>query len=152
MEARARLVANGRTLEVNSDSLLSGCQLFAQDPVLMQTPYAVRSQVSHSDVQDFLSLIEGRHVVITPRNVSGLWLLSEEFGHARLLNAFQELRNSIDTNPDSPLEHPLLLRILNKKIFGMIWKMAQFARFLRFLSLLTSSNLRSISSDVTRIF
>jgi hypothetical protein len=92
MSARATLVVNGTALEVNAASLVRACKLFAENLILLQTPYSVRSSSSVSIVEDFVSIVEGGKVVITPQNFSDLWLLSDEFGFEVLQKKFFELR------------------------------------------------------------
>lgn len=97
MSGRAKIVVDGTTLEVNSNSLLRGCRLFAENPILVRTPSAIRSPASLPVVQDFIGFVEGRAVIITPHNASGLWLLSEEFGFDCLLKEFSKLGKGIDS-------------------------------------------------------
>jgi hypothetical protein len=98
MRRPAKLVVDGTTLEVNCDSLIRGCRLFADNPILVQTPYVVRSRCSLAVVEAFIGFVEGGKVKITSENVSGLWQLSEEFGFSCLLKDFLSLGKGNDEN------------------------------------------------------
>jgi hypothetical protein len=59
---------------------INKCSLFKNNPALTVSPYRVQSPVSLSIFREFVTLLEGKTVNITPTNLIGLEELCSEFG------------------------------------------------------------------------
>lgn len=74
--------------------IIKRCDRFANDPVLLLSPYRVTSRVSPDVFAIFLDAINGEEIVIRNENISELTALSDEFGFGKLstkLTAFAAL-------------------------------------------------------------
>jgi hypothetical protein len=114
MAKAVTLVHPNATLQVLALLLVHKCDLFSDDPGLAAFPYQLKSQVSLSDFQQFVSALEGTTVTVTNNNFKGLFELCEEFRFRELraqLSQFQESGNSP--------ENSVLLSALNERILAM---------------------------------
>jgi hypothetical protein len=66
------------------------------DPMLIASPYNVKSPVSLSDFREFISAVKGTTVKITNNNFKGLSQLCDEFGFRDLVGRLAEFRASDD--------------------------------------------------------
>jgi hypothetical protein len=98
------LVHPGEIRKVSIVKLITTCELFQQNPVLLSTPYVIRSSVTLRDFRQFVHDIEGNHVNITDENLSGLLQLSQEFHTAELAMRLDDFRTT-QTIKKQPLTH-----------------------------------------------
>jgi hypothetical protein len=94
--------------------LISQCDLFGDDPGLAAVPCHLKSRVSVSDFQEFVSALEDTTVKVTNNNVKGLSRLCEEFGFRDLSAQLSHFRES-----DSLTEDPVLLSAQKERIFAL---------------------------------
>jgi hypothetical protein len=73
------LVHPNATLQVPVELLVNKRDLFANEPSLAAFPYHLKSRVSASNFQKFVSALEGTTVKVTKNNFKGLLRLCEEF-------------------------------------------------------------------------
>jgi hypothetical protein len=85
------LVHPQETRQVSGLQLITKCDLFRNDLTLVVSPYNIKSSVFVEDFREFVSAIEDRPIKITVSNISGLSLLSKEFGFESLTENFQSL-------------------------------------------------------------
>jgi regulator of replication initiation timing len=78
--ATTELVLGGTTFSVSRAALTKTCEIFQANPGLLTVPYLVRSTVSEDVLIHFVGFINGEPPVITLSNISGLFVLSQEFG------------------------------------------------------------------------
>jgi hypothetical protein len=71
-----------------------------EDPILIASPYTVRSKVSLSDFPTFVSALQGASVVITKDKTEGLSRLCEEFHFGALADFLSQFRESDDLKGD----------------------------------------------------
>jgi hypothetical protein len=86
------LLLDGETFSVPKRSLINSCDVFLEDPILLTSPYKVKSRVSRDSFQVFTSAIGGSEVTITAVNVRDLALLCDEFKFSTLSNVVAEWR------------------------------------------------------------
>jgi hypothetical protein len=72
--------------------------------MLVASPYTVRSTVSQSDIQTFVSVLEGATVPITKDNMGGLSRLCEEFHFGELAERLAQFRESEDFKGEVTME------------------------------------------------
>jgi hypothetical protein len=83
-----------QSFKVSTRLIVLKCGLFADNPSLTTSPYAVRSQVSLEDFREFVSALEGHAIKIKKDNIKGLSALCGEFGFRDLgarLSTFRDL-------------------------------------------------------------
>jgi hypothetical protein len=93
MAKQAQLVHPDETVQIPVRTLILKCDLFADDPGLLQNPYKVTSPVSVEIFRTFISVLNGNTATITNANFRGLSLLCDEFHFgtfATEVSAFQE--------------------------------------------------------------
>jgi hypothetical protein len=95
------LVHPHETFRVSARLLVNRCDLFANDPGLAATPYRLNSQVSLSDIQEFISALEGTTVKVTNTNSRGLSQLCEEFRFRDLSAQVLQFRESVDVKEEA---------------------------------------------------
>jgi hypothetical protein len=61
-------IANDATFSLRKQELMRSCSLFATHPELLSTAYSVRSQISTSSLEDFISALYGKLITITELN------------------------------------------------------------------------------------
>jgi hypothetical protein len=88
------LVHPQQTFQVFEKLLVQKFSLFMEDPMLVVSPYTVRSKVSQSDLRTFVSALEGASVPITKDNMGGLSGLCEEFRLGELAERLSLFRES----------------------------------------------------------
>jgi hypothetical protein len=66
------LVHPQERFQVLEKLLVEKCGLFTGDPLLVASPYTVRSEVTLSDIRTFVTALEGGSVPITKDNTGGL--------------------------------------------------------------------------------
>jgi hypothetical protein len=88
LEMTAFLHFKQTRVSVNRSSLIESCDLFAKNPILVETDYCVHSSVSEAVFLDFVSTIENGAIEVTAANRARLLALSTEFGFKRLLSEF----------------------------------------------------------------
>jgi hypothetical protein len=98
------LVHPQQTFQVLEKLLIQKCGLFTEDPMLVASPYTVRSKVSLRDFKTFISALEGASVAITKDNIGGLSRLCEEFHFGAFLERLSQFRDSDDFKEDGPTE------------------------------------------------
>jgi hypothetical protein len=74
------LVLRRETLKVPVWKLARECNPFGDDCLLLNAQYAVRAPLSVDDFRQFVLELEEKDVAVTNSNISGLSLLSDEFG------------------------------------------------------------------------
>jgi hypothetical protein len=94
--AKSQLVLNGTTFSVGTRLLVLNCNLFESNPGLLGAPYLLRSRVSTSSFQLFLSALDGESITISESNQSDLTDLCDEFGYSGLSD---QLAAFIATHP-----------------------------------------------------
>jgi hypothetical protein len=75
-----------------------------EDPILVASPYTVRSKVSLGDFRTFVSALEEALVPITNDNMGGLSRLCEEFHFGALAERLSQFRESDDFKDDGTLK------------------------------------------------
>jgi hypothetical protein len=73
------LVHPHETIQVLGKLLVQQCDLFKEDPMLVASPYNLRSDVSLRDIREFVSALEGHALLINNDNFKGLSRLCDEF-------------------------------------------------------------------------
>jgi hypothetical protein len=69
MAKAVSLVHPREMVKVLARTLVLKCKLFADDPTLLATPYALKSSVSVDDFRQFVSALEGDAVAVTNKNI-----------------------------------------------------------------------------------
>jgi hypothetical protein len=92
MAKAVSLVHPQQRLQVIEKLLIQKCDLFRDDPTLTASSYAVRSKVTLSDFQTFVSALEGASVPITKDNIGGLSRLCEEFHFGAFTERLSQFR------------------------------------------------------------
>jgi hypothetical protein len=90
--AKSQLTLNGSSFSISKRQLIMQCDLFKKNPSLLEIPYSVRSYVSTSSLEAFLSAIDDNQIEVGSSNCGDLSALSGEFGFSGLqeiLSAFQ---------------------------------------------------------------
>jgi hypothetical protein len=72
MAKKVSLIHPQERFQVLEKLLVQKCGLFTDDPLLVASPYIVRSQVTQSDVRTFVTALEGASVPVTKDNIGGL--------------------------------------------------------------------------------
>jgi hypothetical protein len=85
-----------QTFKVSARLITFKSGLFANNPGLVTSPYAVRSEVSLNDFSEFVSALEGNSVTITNDNFPGLSALCDEFCFRDLAAALSQFRDTAD--------------------------------------------------------
>jgi hypothetical protein len=75
-----------------------------EDPMLVVSPYTVRSKVSQRDFRTFVSALEGASVPLTKDNLGGLTRLCEEFQFGELTERLSQFRESEHFKEDVTLK------------------------------------------------
>jgi hypothetical protein len=104
MRKKTTLVHPDETFHVPCQLLIQKCDLFINNPMLMSSPYALKSQVSHSVVCEFLSALQGNAITITRNNLMGLSFLCEELGFGDLTAQLSQFRNCDDFKKEPTME------------------------------------------------
>jgi hypothetical protein len=94
------LVHPQQTFQVLEKLLIQKCGLFMEDPILIAQSYTVKSKVSLSDFQTFVSTLEGASVTITNDNFGGFSRLCDEFHFEELAERLSQFRESEDFKED----------------------------------------------------
>jgi hypothetical protein len=79
MAKTVSLVHPQERFEVLEKLLVEKCGFFPEDPLLVASPYIVRSQVTLSDLRTFVTALEDASVSITTDDMGGFTRLCEEF-------------------------------------------------------------------------
>jgi hypothetical protein len=104
MAKTVTLVHPQESFQVLEKLLIQKCGLVTEDPILVTSPYTVRSKVSLSDIRTFVSALEGALLPITKDNMGGLTRLCEEFHFGELSGRLSQFRESDDLNEDVTLK------------------------------------------------
>jgi hypothetical protein len=104
MAKTVSLVHPQQTFQVLEKLLVQKCGLFMEDPIVVASPYTVKSKVSQSDFRTFVSALEGAPVAITNDNFGGLSGLCEEFHFGALAERLSQFRESDDLKEDLMLK------------------------------------------------
>jgi hypothetical protein len=91
---QARLLLGNAEFAVSAAALSRQCLAFAQEPQLLQSPYAVRTRASPAIFRAFLDAVEGGSIdrEVRPDNVGAFIALCQEFGFAHLSAHLRKLR------------------------------------------------------------
>jgi hypothetical protein len=104
MSKTVALLHPHETFQISPTLIIQKCDLFMNDPMLIASPYNVKSPVSLSDFRQFLSLVKGTTVKITNNNFKGLSQLCDEFGFRDLVGRLSEFRASDDFKEQATTE------------------------------------------------
>jgi uncharacterized coiled-coil protein SlyX len=74
-----KLILNGKSFKVQKHKLMATCDLFEQNTSLLDSPYHVRSVVSTSSFEQFLSALDSKAIDISNSNYRALCELCNEF-------------------------------------------------------------------------
>jgi hypothetical protein len=94
MAKTVSLVHPQQTFQALEKLLIQKCGLFTEGPIVVASPYTLRSKVSLSDFRTFVSALEGASVTITKDNFGGLSRLCEEFQFRELAERLSQFRGS----------------------------------------------------------
>jgi hypothetical protein len=100
-----------QTSQVLGKLLVLKCGLFREDPMLVASPYTVRSEVSQRDFRTFITALEGSSVPITNDNMGGLTGLCEEFQFGELAEWLSQFRESEDLKEEETLTDVSIARL-----------------------------------------
>jgi hypothetical protein len=92
MSKTVALVHQQETFQISPKDVLQKCDLFINDPMLIASPYKVKSPVSLGDFREFVSALRNTTVKITNNNFTGLSQLCDEFGFRDLVERLSEFR------------------------------------------------------------
>jgi hypothetical protein len=105
---QAQLILNGSKFSHGKRQLILQCTLFENHPNLLDSPYSVRSRVSASSFESFLSSVDGTPIAITASNYTDLMTLSAEL-------SYSGLRESLSAfDPSQAHCHPESLKLLSR--------------------------------------
>jgi hypothetical protein len=88
------LVHPKENCEVVGLNAILKCNLFQNNITFAAVPYKIRSSVPLDIFRQFVAVLNGNPVTITEANLTGLLLLSEEFGFEALGTQLSEFRQS----------------------------------------------------------
>jgi hypothetical protein len=100
MAKKVSLIHPQERFQVLEKLLVEKCGLFTDDPLLVASPYTVRSQVALSDIRTFVTALEGGSVSITTDNIGGLTRLCEEFQFGALAARLSQFGESDELKED----------------------------------------------------
>jgi hypothetical protein len=99
-------------IQISGLRLITKCTLFQSNLALAAAPYAIKSAVTVEVFRQFVAALEDSAIEITSANVTGLTLLSSEFGFESLSTRLSEFRSSLDcTTPGQTTDPQVWLRI-----------------------------------------
>jgi hypothetical protein len=85
---------------VSRRALIEVCDVFAKNPVLAETDYCVRTDVTEGLFREFAGAIEGSRIDVTAENSATLSALSAEFGFGRLSEEVAIFQSGMGSDPE----------------------------------------------------
>jgi hypothetical protein len=92
--AKVMLIHSQRHAEVSGRIFVQKSDMFADDLILLNYPYTLKSRVLLEAFQDFVAALEDKAVTITVYNLSGLSRLCDEFRFSGLATELSQFRDS----------------------------------------------------------
>jgi hypothetical protein len=110
------LVHAQESRQVSGRQFIHKCTILNENPAMIAAPYLVRSSVSLSVFNDFVSALEDEAIQITKDNYGGLMLLVNEFGCQDLAEQLSIFRESSAFNmPDNLQDSSLQDKVMSMK-------------------------------------